>query len=109
MIHEGVELFEKYNYKSQYAPGYLGLGGFYNNAGRKEKALEYLMKAEPLFEEMEMDFSLAQMHKVYHKFYSNEGDQSKAREHLTKAIDIMKGLGAYGWVERYEKELAELH
>ena len=29
-------------------------------------------------------------------------DLRAAREHLTKAIDIMKELEAYGWVERNE-------
>ena len=39
-----------------------------------------------------------------------KADQSKAKENLdmNKAIEILKDCGANGWVEKYEKKLAEL-
>ena len=43
----------------------------------------------------------------YSRFYKRKNNLPKAQEQLTKAIDIMKDCGADGWVERYEKELAE--
>jgi len=33
---------------------------------------------------------------------------SKAKENLNKAIEIFTECGADGWVDKYEKELAEL-
>jgi len=42
------------------------------------------------------------------EFLKRKGDQTKARESLFKAIEILKECGADGWVEKYEKELAEL-
>jgi hypothetical protein len=34
-------------------------------------------------------------------------NRSKARENLGKAIDLFKECGAAGWVEKYEKVLAQ--
>jgi hypothetical protein len=40
--------------------------------------------------------------------HKRKGEPSRAKETLNKAIEIFKECGADGWVERYEKELAEL-
>jgi hypothetical protein len=40
--------------------------------------------------------------------FKRKENQSKAKENLAKAIDIFKECSADGWVEKYEKELAEL-
>jgi hypothetical protein len=40
--------------------------------------------------------------------FKRKGSQLKAKENLIKAVDIFKECGADGWVEKYEKELAEL-
>jgi len=37
-----------------------------------------------------------------------KGDPSRAKAKLNKAIEMLKECGADGWVEKYEKELAEL-
>jgi len=50
--------------KAFYALGYFYLGELYVKAGRKEKALENLRKAEPMFQEMGMDYWLARTRKV---------------------------------------------
>ncbi|MBL7177227.1 MAG: hypothetical protein ISS66_15495 [Desulfobacteraceae bacterium] len=57
---------------------------------------------------MGMDYWLGRTHAVYANVYKEEGDQPKAKENLNKAIEILKECGADGWVEKYEKELAEL-
>ncbi len=57
---------------------------------------------------MEMNWGLGRLNKTLHRLHKNEGDLPKAQEYLIKSINIMKELEAYGWVERYEKELAEL-
>lgn len=44
----------------------------------------------------------------YAELFRRKGDQFKAVEYLGKAIEILKECGADGWVEKYEKELAEL-
>ena len=45
---------------------------------------------------------------LYAELFKRKRDQSKAKENLNKAIDIFKECGADGWVEKYEKDLAEL-
>ncbi len=37
-----------------------------------------------------------------------KGDHTKAKESLSKAVEIFKECAADGWVQKYEKELAEL-
>jgi class 3 adenylate cyclase/tetratricopeptide (TPR) repeat protein len=55
----GTALLEKLNIVPHYSQGYLYLGQFYANTGRKEKALENLENAEEMFQEMGMDYWLA--------------------------------------------------
>ncbi|MBT4267862.1 MAG: AAA family ATPase [Deltaproteobacteria bacterium] len=108
-ILSGIKTLEELKCKSQYAIGYNELGDFYTDAGRKDGALKYLQKAEVLFQEMEMNYYLGRMNETLHRLHKNEGDLQKAQEHLHKAIGFMKECDADGWVERYEKELAERH
>jgi tetratricopeptide (TPR) repeat protein len=53
-------------------------------------------------------WNLGMDYALYAEFFKRNGDFSRAREQLGKAIDIFKGCGADGWVEKYEKELASL-
>jgi tetratricopeptide (TPR) repeat protein len=53
-------------------------------------------------------WSLGRDYAVYAELLVRKGDQSKAEATLKKAIKILKECGADGWVEKYEKELAEL-
>jgi class 3 adenylate cyclase/tetratricopeptide (TPR) repeat protein len=55
-----------------------------------------------------MMFHLGKGYALYAELFRRKGDQSKAKETLGKAIEIFQECGADGWVERYEKELAEL-
>lgn len=68
----------------------------------------WIKKAISADTEMGMRFLLAQDYALYAEFYQKQNNRPQAREQMTKAIDIMKECGADGWVERYEKELAEL-
>jgi class 3 adenylate cyclase/tetratricopeptide (TPR) repeat protein len=51
---------------------------------------------------------LAWDHALYSKFFKKKGDPAQAKESLHKAIELMRGCGADGWVEKYEKELASI-
>ena len=53
-------------------------------------------------------WSLGGDYASYAKLFKRKGDQQSAKEKLGKAIEIMTECGAEGWVEKYEKELAEL-
>jgi class 3 adenylate cyclase/tetratricopeptide (TPR) repeat protein len=53
-------------------------------------------------------FSLGQDYYLYAVLFRRKGDRSEAKENLSKAINIFKECSADGWVEKYEKELAEL-
>jgi tetratricopeptide (TPR) repeat protein len=55
-----------------------------------------------------MMFHLGSDYALYAELFKRKGDISKAENHLGKAIEILKECGADGWVEKYEKELAEL-
>jgi tetratricopeptide (TPR) repeat protein len=58
-ILQGMKILDELETKPAYAQGYLSLGGLYADAGQKEKALENLKKAERMFQEMGMDYWLA--------------------------------------------------
>jgi tetratricopeptide (TPR) repeat protein len=53
-VRHGIAILEELKLKSWSAIGYLLLGEFLSNAGRKEEALESLKKAEALYQEMEV-------------------------------------------------------
>ena len=53
-------------------------------------------------------FNLGRDYVHYAELFRRKGDQRRATEYLGKAIEILKGCGADGWVEKYEKELAKL-
>ncbi len=55
-----------------------------------------------------MNWHLGQDHAIYAKLCNRKGDLSKAQENLVTAIKIFKECGSDGWVEKFEKELAEL-
>jgi len=51
---------------------------------------------------------LSQDYALYANLFKRKDDLPKAKENLNKAIEILKECDSDGWVERYEKELAEL-
>jgi tetratricopeptide (TPR) repeat protein len=53
-------------------------------------------------------FELGRDCALYAELFKRKEDRSKAKENIAKAIEILKECGADGWVEKYEKELAEL-
>jgi class 3 adenylate cyclase/tetratricopeptide (TPR) repeat protein len=54
-ILKGIEIYKELKTKANYPLGYLYLGEFYLNGGKKEKAIDNLKKAEGMFREMGMD------------------------------------------------------
>ncbi len=57
-ILKGIEILKGLKIRALYSQGYLFLGELYLNAGKKEKALENLKRAEGMFREMGMDYWL---------------------------------------------------
>jgi class 3 adenylate cyclase/tetratricopeptide (TPR) repeat protein len=55
-----------------------------------------------------MMWHLGRDYAFYAELFKRKGDLAEAKEKLNKAIGILKECGADGWVEKYEKELAEL-
>jgi uncharacterized phosphosugar-binding protein len=53
-------------------------------------------------------WSLGRDYAIYSELFKRKGDLPKARESLMRAIEISRECGADGWVEKYEKEFAEL-
>ncbi len=62
-ILNGLKILDELKLKPRYALGYLFLGELYADAGQKEKTVENLKKAEAMFQEMGMDYWLAQTKK----------------------------------------------
>ena len=54
-------------------------------------------------------WQLGRDYAVYAELFKRKGDRQRAKENLNKAIEILNECGAEGWVEKYEKELADLH
>jgi class 3 adenylate cyclase/tetratricopeptide (TPR) repeat protein len=55
-----------------------------------------------------LKFFLGLDHVLYGKFFKRQGDRTKEQEEIGKSIEIFQECGADGWVEKYEKELAEI-
>ena len=55
-ILKGIEICKELKTKTYYSLGHLYLGQLYLNAGKKEKAINKLKKAEEMFREMGMDY-----------------------------------------------------
>ena len=51
-IRQAISMAEEINMKPSYAQGYLFMGESFENAGRREEALESLKKAEEMYQEM---------------------------------------------------------
>jgi tetratricopeptide (TPR) repeat protein len=67
-ILQGVNMLEELNLKPWYSEGYLYLGELYADMNRKDESIKYLNKAKNNFEEMEMDYWLAQTREMLNRF-----------------------------------------
>jgi tetratricopeptide (TPR) repeat protein len=57
-ILKGIKISKQLRIKAHYALGYQQIGEIFLNGGKREKALEYLKKAEGMFRKMGMDYWL---------------------------------------------------
>jgi tetratricopeptide (TPR) repeat protein len=55
-----------------------------------------------------MRWFLANNYALYAELVKRKGDKRQAKQNLVKAIEIFKECKADGWVEKYEKDLAQL-
>jgi class 3 adenylate cyclase/tetratricopeptide (TPR) repeat protein len=76
---------------------------------------QYRSKAEEWFKKAIKEdirnstmWSLGGDYASYAELFKRRGDLKQAKQKLNKAIVIFKECGADGWVEKYEKELAQL-
>ena len=104
----GMEILEKQGYKPDAAIAYLRLSEFCFDQKNETEMMQHLDKAISMFKNMEMNFWLGKSNELLAKYHQQKSDQPKAGEHMNSAIQYMKECGADGWVERYEKALAEL-
>ena len=63
-ILQGMKIADELKAKPCYAQGHLFLGELYAYGGQKEKALENLKRAETMFQDMGMDYWLAEAHRI---------------------------------------------
>ena len=71
------------------------------------EAEHWIQKAIEADQRNRMMFHLGKDYALYADFFKRKGERLKARENLGKAIEIFKECGADGWVEKYEKVLAQ--
>ncbi len=72
------------------------------------EAGNWINKAIEMDKQNGMMWHLGQDYSLYAELFKRKDDQSKTKENLNRAIETFKECGADGWVERFEKELAEL-
>jgi tetratricopeptide (TPR) repeat protein len=68
----------------------------------------WIQKAIEADQKNRMMFHLGKDYALYAELLNRKDDRLKARENLGKAIELFKGCGADGWVEKAEKELGTL-
>jgi len=71
------------------------------------EAEQWIQKAIEADQRNRMMFHLGKDYVLYADLFKRKGDRLKAQEILGKAIEIFKECGADGWVEKYEKALAQ--
>jgi class 3 adenylate cyclase/tetratricopeptide (TPR) repeat protein len=71
-----------------------------------DDAESWIRKAIETDEQHKMPWNLARDYALYAEFFKKKGDPAQAKEKLGKAKELMRGIGADGWVRRYEEELA---
>jgi tetratricopeptide (TPR) repeat protein len=76
--------------------------------GQISDAEDWIKKAIDSAKKSSMRWFLGSSYALYAELFKRKGDQSSVKAKLAKAINIFKECGADGWVEKYEKELAEL-
>ena len=81
----------------------LNLGGQYLS-----EAVKLINKAIDFDKQNGLMWHLGKDYALYSELLKRKGNLSKSKENLSKAIEILRQCGADGWVEKYEKGLAEL-
>ena len=71
------------------------------------EAEDWIQQAIEADKKNDVRFELGMDYITYAKIYKRKDDRSKAEEGLVNAIGIFKECGADGWVDKYEKEMAE--
>jgi tetratricopeptide (TPR) repeat protein len=72
------------------------------------EAGDWIENAIEAHKEYGMMWHLARDYTLYADVFKRKGDLKKSIEHMSKALEIFKECGADGWVEKYQKDLAEL-
>jgi predicted ATPase len=81
---------------------------FYIDDDHMDKAEVWIKKAIEADEHNKMPWDLARDYALYAEFFKKKGDSAQAKEKLGIAIELMRSIGADGWVKRYEEGLGAL-
>ena len=72
------------------------------------EAKHWIEKAIDSDKKNDMKLYLGKDYALYAELLKRKGNPQGAKDNLKKAIEIITECGAHGWVDKYEKELAEL-
>ncbi|MGL5087364.1 MAG: diguanylate cyclase domain-containing protein, partial [Clostridium sp.] len=75
--------------------------------GNLEEGLEQLQKAEKFIVEINSEYSLGEIYKIYGGYYDIVGDVEKATEYYKKAIEIQEKIGDEFKIYKIIKEFTE--
>jgi tetratricopeptide (TPR) repeat protein len=98
----------KLRYQQGMAAQAMGEIYLYIDDKHMDEAETWIRKAIELDEQHKMPWDLARDYALYAEFFKKKADPAQAKEKLGKAIDLMRSIGADGWVKKYEAELAGL-
>lgn len=80
----------------------------YSRAEHLSEGEDLIKKAIKTNQKNGMKFHLGKDYVLYSKILKKNGNMKGAKENLHKAIDIFQSCNADGWVEKYEKALANI-
>lgn len=75
---------------------------------RNSEAEAWIKKAIESDDRNGVMFELGRDYAFYAGILKHKGDNSSAQENLNRALDIFRKNGAQGWVEKYERGLADI-
>ncbi|PJB21612.1 MAG: hypothetical protein CO114_04415, partial [Euryarchaeota archaeon CG_4_9_14_3_um_filter_38_12] len=102
-----LKIFTKLDEKYMIAASYHNYGLIYRFKKDWEKAIKYSQDCIKILKEINMPFDLAEIYYEFALLYKDKGDKKEMLDYLMKAKNLSEKIGAKGWLEKIEKELAE--
>jgi len=109
-LNEMMKTYSKITLKDWQNLAMIDLGQILINVDDRQfdEAQDWIEKAISIYEGNNRLWHLAMAYVQYADLFKRKDDRSNCKENLTKAIEYFERCGADGWMEKYEREFAEL-